>query len=197
MSDMPLLVSDIHGSQRFALAQAAGRAGIPVIGAAPHRVPWAERSRYVQRLVRTPDSEETLPGVYASALKRAGVVPAVWLPSYDGSADFTVHYAPFLQQVGLRFLVPDHASLEQRALSRLQAYQGGIRIPFCRTLPWETLAQQADDLPYPLLLKTVRNQYALCRNAAELRAHVDRVSGEYDEEESVQAVSYVPGETSR
>jgi len=93
-NEMPLVIHDLQDSQMFALAQAAGRAGIPVSGSSWPMEPWVESSVYVQKSVEMRCLSEVISGSYARQWKLSNL-QGVWLPCVDDSAQFTAKYKDF------------------------------------------------------------------------------------------------------
>lgn len=193
---MPLIVNDIHDSQMFALAQAAGRAGLPVIGLCPCPAAWAEASRYIERVVQIPCLGEAGGGIVAAVLKREGV-KGVWLPAYDDSAYFTARYATALRAMGLNFLVADAATQERAHPAFLQDYRAGLVMPVTLRTSWRELAVAAAGFPFPAVLKCYGKQYLLAKSSQELVAMVEARTASVDLNDPVFLQAYIEGPTSK
>lgn len=165
---MPLVIHDLQDSQMFALAQAAGRAGLPVVGTSWPVEPWVKKSRYVQKAVALPCLGEVVSGVYAMNLKKSGL-KGVWLPCVDDMAGFTAEYAPFLSNIGMRFLSADPETIERAITTHELPVRGMIRIPDGEMLNMQDLYDGKCRCAFPLMLKTRRNGFMRVDDAASLR----------------------------
>ena len=190
---MALLIHDLQDSQMFALAQAAGRAGLPVQGLASAPVPWAQASRYVQDVRVVPSLGDVVESIYALNLKKAGV-HGVWLPCVDDIAMFTAHFQDFLQSRGLKFLVADEQRIEQSDLANLHGSYGALHIPHTAWLDWQTLSNRIDELAYPLILKSARGQFQVFQTAEQLASFIREV-GDSPFQQRVQ--QFIGGDVSR
>jgi len=191
----PLIINDVHDSQMFALAQAAGRAGIPVLGTSPVIAPWAEKSRYVQQMVELPDTGSVYAGFLMRAIERLKL-SGIWMPAYEDMAEFTATYRDALQQQGLKFLSVDEAAYEAADTTRLKGSWGKLRLPATWRVRWQDLCTCADEFVYPCLLKVFRNDHILLENAAAMRRHAESYAPEHKPDEQLTVQQWIEGDVS-
>jgi len=200
VSDMPLIVQDVHDSQWFALAQAAGRAGIPVIGTMPEGVdaPWVERSRHVRGVVRLPDTDSVYGAFLMRAVARAvrdGHLAGVWLPGYEDTAEFTAEYRDALRALGLRLLSVDEATW--KAAEAPVGRWGAVRAVDTMHVRWGELATRAREFPWPCLLKVFRHEHVRLENPEALRRHVAAHDANHAADEEVAVQRWIDGPVHR
>jgi hypothetical protein len=192
---MPFVIHDLQDSQMFALAQAAGRAGFPVVGSSWPVEPWTRHSRYIRRVVSMPCLGENLAGVYALRWRDAGL-SGVWLPAVDDTAAFTARYAPMLRKLGMRFLVAGiEAQQQANAVDTLP--DCGLAIPWMRQMPAGELMDAADTLAYPLIDKSRRHAYRRLEDADQARRHAGQMLAEVGPEYRHHLQQYIPGPVER
>ncbi|HKI60298.1 MAG TPA: hypothetical protein VKA23_04620 [Mariprofundaceae bacterium] len=175
---MPLILHDLHDSQMFAIAQAAGRAGIPVDGTFWPMEGWGEKSRYVQSSVELPCLGEQLKGTYALSLKNTGFT-GVWLPCVDDMADFTARYQEMLRNIGFRFITADADTIASAF-----ATESFPQTTILKTAPMQNILAgdlygTVDKQNFPLLLKTVRDHFEKFEDAQSLRNFLGREKEKY------------------
>lgn len=193
---MPFVIHDLQDSQMFSLAQAAGRAGFPVVGSSWPLEPWTRHSRYIRQAVSMPCLGENLSGVYALRWRDTGL-SGVWLPGVDDTAAFTAHYAPLLHKFGLRFLVAGtEAQQRAHAVHDLPA-DCGLAIPWMRRFSGEELMEAADGLVYPVIAKSRRNAYRRFDDADQLRRHAGQMAAEVGPEYVHRIQQYIDGPIER
>ncbi len=200
MMGAPLIVQDVHDSQWFALAQAAGRAGIPVIGTMPEaaEAPWAARSRYVRDVVRLPDTNDVYASFFMRAVARAvdeGRLAGVWLPGYEDTAEFTAEYRDELRALGLKLLSVDAATYA--AAERPTGRWGAVRAVESLRLRWGELVERADEFPWPCLLKVFRHEHVRLEDADALRRHVAAHDAAHADDEVVVVQRWIDGPVAR
>lgn len=165
----PLIIHDLHDSQMFSIAQAAGRAGIPVEGTFWPVEGWGRKSRYIQRTVELPCLVDQLKGTYAHGLKSSGL-SGVWLPCMDDMADFTSQYQELLRNIGMQFLTVD-----AKTMAWAYAVEPLPEIDSLRTLPLDiiqagNLYENAENYSFPIMLKSERDRFQKFTDPATLRA---------------------------
>ena len=189
----PFIIHDLQDSQMFALAQAAGRAGFTVHGLASWQAPWIELSRYVSSCTQVQSLGDVVESVYALHVKQAGL-QGVWLPCVDDIAMFTAEFRPFLQDLGMLALIPSMDSIERADVTQLQDFSGILKIPETYWLEAEAMAERADVLPYPCLLKSARGFFRILPHKESLLQALD----EQRDDALLQRVQhYIAGDTSR
>lgn len=191
----PLVIHDLQDSQMFALAQAAGRAGIPVCGTSNPLEAWVLKSRYVQKAVEIRSLSEVHAGMFALQLKRSGL-QGIWLPCVDDIVGWTAQHHTLVRSFGFRFLVPDISDIEKaRGGDWLES--GKLRKPQEWRIADAELPQKALELPYPVLLKTTRGRYLCCESAEDLLRFRDQQAsqGQHESEHRLQA--YISGGVER
>jgi len=193
---LPLVIHDLQDSQMFALAQAAGRAGLPVTGTSWPLEPWVKKSRYVQKAVELPCLGEVVSGVYAKNLEKSGL-QGVWLPCVDDMAGFTAEYAPFLRHIGMRFVTADQETITRAITTHELPSRGAIRIPDGGMLSVQELYDGKCGCAFPLMLKTRRNGFMRVDDATSLKQLLQPLieAGHGERMEIVQA--YVAGDIER
>ena len=190
----PLLIHDLQDSQMFALAQAAGRAGMNIQGFASSNMPWISACRYISRCYITPSLGDVAESIYALNIKKTAL-SGVWLPCVDDIAMFTADFQPFLQSRGIASLVASTASMERADLTHLQDYQGTLKIPETHWLTCDDLQEKAKQLTYPILLKSARGHFQIFSTADAIQQHLQIIASQTSLLQRVQ--HYIEGETSR
>jgi predicted ATP-grasp superfamily ATP-dependent carboligase len=165
---LPLIIHDLQDSQMFALAQAAGRAGIPVEGTCWPMEEWAEKSRYVQRAIELPCLGDGLRGSYALQLKNQGLV-GVWLPCVDDMADFTAQYQKMLRSIGMRFVSVDSETIRQAFATDQLPQVATLKVAPTTIVRAGDLYEHAETYDYPMMMKSVRNGFRKLSDASDLR----------------------------
>lgn len=192
----PLVLHDLQDSQIFALAQAAGRAGLVVDGTSEPVEPWARKSRYVRRVHRVPCLSDLTRSMYAWHIKQTGLA-GVWLACTDDVADFTARYRGFLEKAGMRLLAPEPEALDAVA-RRAYPETPGLVAPFSAWMPaGDLLGAKATELPYPLIVKLARGLYRRADGPEELAAFLRELGGEKHPEVEVYVQGFVSGEVAR
>ncbi|MDQ6958412.1 MAG: hypothetical protein Q9M24_04790 [Mariprofundaceae bacterium] len=193
---LPLIINDVHDSQMFALAQAAGRAGIPVVGTSPVAAPWAEVSRYVDRLVELPDTNSVYAGFLLRTIERLNL-SGVWMPAYEDMAEFTAIYRDVLKKQGLKLLSVDEAGYEAADVARLKEPMDGLKLPATWSVAWQALCDHADEFTYPCLLKVFRNDHVRLDNAEAMRRHAKTYATEHKPDEQLTVQQWIEGDVTR
>ena len=193
---LPLIINDVHDSQMFALAQAAGRAGIPVIGMSPVAEPLAEASRYVQRVIKIPDTGLVYAGFLIREIKRLNI-SGVWMPAYEDMADFTASYRDALRRQGLKLLSVDEDGYEAADAARLKGSWGKLKLPATWSVAWQDLDDRADEFIYPCLLKVFRNDHVRLENAAAMRRHAESYAPAHKPDEQLTVQQWIEGDVTR
>jgi len=190
--EIPLIIHDLQDSQMFALAQAAGRAGLPVSGTSWPMEPWVESSVYVQKSVEMRCLSEVIAGTYAREWKLSGL-QGVWLPCVDDSAQFTAKYKDFFESIGMRFLTPSFESMEKAIDVEQLSDIGSLKIAPMHTVFAQDLLKNIKHESFPLIIKSQRNAFQKFDDAASLRQFILA-----DEEDAVYRIQhYIEGETSK
>jgi hypothetical protein len=192
---IPLVIHDLQDSQLFALAQAAGRAGIPVAGTGWPVEPWAKKSRYIGEVVELRCLSEVLAGVYALGLKHSGL-RGVWLPCSDDVVRFTVNYRALMRNIGMHFIVPDEEAMDRAVNQETLPDVHGLKIAPMYVVSAGELVKNADEYLYPIIIKSKRDAYMKVASSEELRRLLDPVvAGQPDA--SVRIQSFIEGDVSR
>lgn len=168
---MPLIIHDLQDSQMFSLAQAAGRAGIPVYGTSWPMEPWVRKSRYVNDAVELRCLSEVTSGMYAYELKQWGR-EGVWLPCVDDVAHFTSRYQELLRSIGWRFVIADLETMERVTDTSRLPQGAGLAVAPMQIISSRELSEQAEAHSYPLMIKSQRDAYCVVHDADELRGFV-------------------------
>lgn len=192
---MPLIIHDLQNSQMFALAQAAGRAGIAVEGTVWGDAPWVNASRYVRRAVPINCLSEQMAGMYAAQLKQAGL-QGVWLPCMDDMAAFTSEYAPFLEKIGMRFLTV-HKELYEQVTSTQLSDTSGLKVAAIAIVPAQELIDRAAEQDYPLMVKSRRDMFCRFDTPESLIEFLMQVPEGHRQQTQVRIQRYIEGETDR
>jgi len=193
---LPLIINDVHDAQMFALAQAAGRAGIPVVGTSPVAALWAEASCYVDRLVELPDTNSVYAGFLMRTIERLNL-SGVWVPAYEDMAKFTAIYRDVLKKQGLKLLSVDEAGYEAADVARLKGARGGLKLPATWSVAWQELCDHADAFAYPCLLKVFRNDHVRLDNAEAMRRHAKAYATEHKPDEQLTVQQWIEGDVTR
>jgi len=193
---LPLIINDVHDSQMFALAQAAGRAGIPVVGTSPVVAPWAEVSRYVERLVELPDTNSVYVGFLMRTIERLNL-SGVWMPAYEDMAELTATYRDALKKQGLKLLSVDEAGYEAVDVARLEGIRGGLKLPTMWSVAWQDLCDHADEFIYPCMLKVFRDDHVRLDNAEAMRRHAKAYATEHKPDEQLTVQQWIEGDVTR
>jgi len=192
----PLIINDVHDSQMFALAQAAGREGIPVIGTSPVVAPGAEKSRYVQQIAELPDTGSVYAGFLMCTIERLSL-SGVWMSAYEDMAEFTAIYRDVLKKQGLKLLSVDEAGYEAADVARLKGFTGGLKLPATWSVAWQELCDHADEFVYPCLLKVFRNDHVRLNNAEAMRRHAKAYATEHQPDEQLTVQQWIEGDVTR
>ncbi len=194
--NMPLIIPDLQDSQMFALAQAAGRAGIPVSGTCWQMEPWAMKSKYLHNVVEMPCLSYVSESMYALQWKESGLA-GVWLPCVDDITSFTAKYHELLTNAGMRFICPDSEMINRAELIHHEKFSGILQLPESFTEKVGLLYKEADHFNYPLMLKSQRNHFVCFDSAKMLRDFFDKhdMLKRPDTESTLQY--YVKGDVSR
>ena len=166
---MPLIIHDLQDSQMFALAQAAGRAGIAVSGTSWPMEPWVKNSIYVQKSVEMRCLSEVIAGTYARQWKLSGL-QGVWLPCVDDSAQFTAKYKDFFESIGMCFLIPTFESMEKAIDVEQLSDIGSLKIAPMHTISAQNLLKHISHECFPLMIKSQRNAFQRFDDAASFLA---------------------------
>ncbi|MDX8397066.1 MAG: hypothetical protein R8K49_01975 [Mariprofundaceae bacterium] len=189
---IPLVIHDLQDSQMFALAQAAGRSGLSVSGTSWPMEGWVENSVYIDQCIEMRCLSEVITAHYARELKLWGVC-GVWLPCVDDVAEFTAKYQKFLENIGMRFLVPSLEVMDKVTQTHQLHGVEGLSIAPMQQLSSEALLEQASSLQFPIMIKNQRNRFQKIDNEKLLRGFLLRQSGVL--EHRVQ--TYIEGQINR
>jgi len=190
-SSMALIIHDLQDSQMFALAQAAGRAGIPVSGSSWPMEGWVESSVYIDKSIEMRCLSEVIAGTYARQWKLSGL-QGVWLPCVDDLAQFTAKYKCFLESIGMHFLTPSFESMEKAIDVEQLADVGCLKIARMRSFFSQDLLDSLSKESFPLIVKSERNAFQKFDNAVSLRQFV--LAG--DNHAAYRIQDYIEGATS-
>jgi len=170
---IPMILHDLHDSQMFAIAQAAGRAGIPIDGTFWPMERWGEKSRYIKNIVELPCLGEQLKGTYALSLKNTGFT-GVWLPCVDDMADFTARYQEMLRNIGFKFITADADTIASAFATESFPQTTILKTAPMQLILASDLYKTVDRQSFPLLLKTVRDHFEKFDDAQSLREFLGR-----------------------
>lgn len=193
---MPLIIPDLQDSQMFALAQAAGRAGIPVSGTSWKMESWVERSRYVQKAVEMPCLSYVNESSYALQWGEAGL-SGVWLPCVDDVASFTAKYHMLLTNIGMRFICPDSETMDCAVEIHREKFSGILQLPETVVVATGEFYQLADQFHFPLILKSERNHFVRFDSPEDVRYFIDKHKLLKRPEVELCVQHYVDGDVSR
>lgn len=171
ISNMPLIIHDLQDSQMFALAQAAGRAGLPVSGSSWPMEPWVESSVYIDKSVEMRCLSEVIAGTYARQWKLSGL-QGVWLPCVDDLAQFTAKYKRFLESIGMHFLTPSLESMEKAVDAERLTDIRHLKVALMHTVTAQDLLKNINHESFPLIIKSKRNAFQKFDNAASLQQFI-------------------------
>jgi len=169
--NLPLIIHDLQDSQMFALAQAAGRAGMQVLGTSWPMEPWVQKSRYVKDAIELRCLSEVTSGMYAYELKQWGR-KGVWLPCVDDVAHFTARYQELLRSIGWRFVIADSETMEKVTDTSQLPKDTGLAVAPMQVASSKQLSEDAEHYNYPLMIKSQRDAYCVMHDANELRGFV-------------------------
>jgi len=190
---MPLIIHDLHDSQMFAIAQAAGRAGIPVEGTFWPLEKWGVNSRYIQRAEEFPCLSEQLKGRYALGLKSLGL-SGVWLPCVDDMAEFTAGYQAMLRNIGMHFITTDAENIMRAFATEMLPETTILKHADVEIARIGDMYEQAERYHYPLIIKSARNHFRKMASSAELKAFLERDGLEESRDQYHKIQSYIEGD---
>ncbi|MES0371039.1 MAG: hypothetical protein ABUK11_02065 [Mariprofundaceae bacterium] len=189
----PLIIHDLQGSQMFSLAQAAGRAGIPVEGTSWPMEGWAKKSRYIQRAVKLQCLSEQLKGTYALGLKNTEL-SGVWLPCVDDIASFTSHYQGLLRKMGMRFITADVEAMEASFLTEKLPETSTLKIAPGEIVRIGDLYENAEKYLFPLMIKSERDRFQKFADPAALRHFLKSQDVEKHPDERERVQQFIEGD---
>lgn len=193
---MPLIIHDLHDSQMFSIAQAVGRAGVPVEGTFWPIEGWGRKSRYIQRAVALPCLGDQLQGTYALGLKSSGL-SGVWLPCVDDMADFTSQYQELLRNIGMKFLTVDAKTMEWAyAVEALPEIETLKMLPL-KIIQAGELYENAGIYSYPIMLKSERDRFQKFSDPAALKIFLTQQGVEKDAERLQRVQQFIEGGVDR
>ena len=192
----PLVLHDLQDAQIFALAQAAGRAGLVVDGMGQPLEPWMRASRYVRHIHEVPSLPHLTRSLYAWYLRGTGL-SGVWLPCTEEVAAFTVRYRGLLEKMGLGFLAPDEDAFRRAARREAPEVAGLVR-PFSAWMRMaQLLGEEGASLPYPLFVRPGPAMARRVEHHAALMAFLRELGGERRPEAEVHVQADASGESRR
>ena len=168
MSKTPFIFHSIQDSQIFALSQAAGRAGFPILATSRPLAPWGKNSRYFQSCIDMPCLFEVGEGMYTANLK-SNDLKGVWLTCMDDVADFTAKHQDALRRNGLQFISPNRDTLH--IVSDGHGLHSSSTLQFAPTYlaTKDELLNTIQELDYPIMLKSARNYFCVFDHANDLQ----------------------------
>jgi len=194
--NMPLVIHDLQDSQMFALAQAAGRAGLKVQGTCQPMESWLKHSRYIDKVAEMACLGDVNSSVYALNLRNAQL-SGVWLPCTDDLVEFTARYQPLLKNIGMQFLSPSEDQfMMTRHYHRLPEVQGLDRL-FGGAIGVASLYENISSLPYPLMIKAERGLYHTIDSEEEFKRFLEQHGGEKHLEDVLHVQAWVAGVVQR
>lgn len=198
MPKLPFIFHDVHDSQPFAMAQAAGRAGFPIVGILPHlhQAPWVQKSIYFHHLVESPSLGDINQGQYALAIKKMGI-HGVFVPLVDDIASLLAEFAPLLRKQGLRFLSPHPEQIRCCDHTHLAQWQGKLGIPATMYCHGDAIMATAQAIGFPLILKSYRDGFIMFEYEQALSVWLDTAHAFYPFHLQQRLQRYIPGETTR
>jgi len=191
--NLPLIIHDLHDSQMFAIAQAAGRAGISVEGTFWPMERWGRNSRYIQRGVEIQCLSEQLQGTYALQLKNSGL-SGVWLPCVDDLASFTAKYQGMLKTIGMRFISVDSATLARAFATESLPETKHLKIAPMEILQAGELFEHAERQRYPLMVKSERDRFQKFDSPEALREFLESQDMEVNADHYHRIQQYIEGD---
>ena len=175
-NELPFVFHNLQDSQVFALAQSAGKKGYKVTGYIDDEpAPWVEQSIYIQQYKEIPNLGTVNMGMYALNIKKAGL-KGVFVPLVDDIADLLAEYAPLLRKYGLQFLTPHPSQIQQINTYYLQEWQGKLSIPKVAYCSGEEILTTANDIGFPIILKSFRHGFAMFLDSKSLQTWLDNHS---------------------
>ncbi len=192
----PFIIHDLQDSQMFALAQAAGRAGIPVEGTFWPIEGWARKSRYVQRSVELQCLDEQLNGTYALGLKSSGLA-GVWLPCVDDLAKFTATYQQLLQKIGMRFLTVDAETVEQALATENLPETDTLKVASMEIVRVSDLYENTESYVFPLMIKSERDRFQVFADSSALQRFLESQDVEKNADQYHRVQKFVEGDVDR
>ncbi|MDX8404126.1 MAG: hypothetical protein R8K54_06940 [Mariprofundaceae bacterium] len=187
-----LIIHDLQDSQMFSLAQAAGRAGIPVEGTFWPMEGWAKKSRYIQRSVKLQCLSEQLKGTYALGLKNTGL-SGVWLPCVDDIADFTSRYQELLRKIGMRFITADVEAMAQAFATERLPETNILKKAAMEIVRVSDLYKDAEKQAFPLMIKSERDGFQRFDSPSALRQFLDSQDAEANADQYHRIQQFVEG----
>lgn len=186
-----MIIHDLHDSQMFAIAQAAGRAGIPIKGTFWPMERW-EKSRYIRDCVELPCLGEQLKGTYALSLKNSGF-SGVWLPCVDDMADFTARYQEMLRNIGFKFITADAETITSAFTTESLPETSILKVASMQLVCAIDLYENAGEYIFPLMLKSVRDGFRKFDDAQTLRSFLESEGVEKSGEHYHRVQQYIEG----
>lgn len=180
----------------FALAQAAGRAGLAVEGTCQPQEPWIIQSRYIGRAIEMPCLGDVNHSVYGLNLRNSGL-SGVWLPCTDDLAAFTARYSPLLKHMGMTFLSPSESQLETAQQYHLLPDIKGLDKLFGGDIQVASLYENIEQLPYPLIVKAERWNYHIVDTATDFLTFLNENNGKKHVDQSLYVQAWVAGDVHR
>ena len=193
---MPMIIHDLHDSQMFAIAQAAGRAGIPIEGTFWPMEKWGEKSRYIRNSVELACLGEQLKGMYALSLKNIGF-SGVWLPCVDDMADFTARYQEMLRNIGFEFITSDTETVASAFATESLPETSILKVAPMQLVCVTELYDGAEHQTYPLILKSIRDGFKKFEAAHDLRRFLESEGLEHGDERFHRVQQYIEGSVDR
>ena len=193
---MPMIIHDLHDSQMFAIAQAAGRAGIPIEGTFWPMERWGKKSHYIRNSMVLPCLGEQLKGTYALSLKNSGF-SGVWLPCVDDMADFTARYQGLLRSIGFRFITADTETIASAFATEALPEISILKVAPMRLIRVADLYEDAAQQVYPLMLKSIRDEFQKFDDAQSLRNFLEDEGLEKSGEGYHRVQQYIEGSIDR
>ncbi|MFQ5518790.1 MAG: hypothetical protein ACE5E3_02185 [Mariprofundus sp.] len=188
---LPLIIHDLHDSQMFALAQAAGRAGIPVLGTFWPMEGWS-RSHYLEHVVAIQCLSEQLKGTYALQLKDSGLA-GVWLPCVDDLAEFTAIYQQMLRNIGMRFITVDIETMQAAFATETLPDNDLLKIAPMEIVKVGDLYDHAGEREFPLMIKSERDGFQVFADAGALRVFLESQKVEDNRDQYHRVQKYIEG----
>jgi len=190
---LPLIIHDLHDSQMFSIAQAAGRSGIAVEGTFWPMEAWGRKSSYVQRGVEIQCLSEQLQGTYALQLKSSGL-SGVWLPCVDDLAEFTAKYQGLLRNSGMRFITADVETIAKAFATESLPESKHLKIAPMEIIRVGELFEHAEQQDYPLMVKSQRDGFQKFDSSEALREFLSAQDMEANADQYHRIQKYIEGD---
>ncbi len=188
----PFIFHDVQESQMFALAQAAGRAGFDVHATVRPMTSWAEKSIYLKQCIEIPVISEVGEGHYAASLKKHQI-QGVFLTCLDDVANFLARHETLLKRNGLKFITANEHTMSLATDLFRMPENGSLKVANTQLFSTEDLLNQAEELDYPIIIKSARFQFCTFKSAQELQQFFTKHTLATYTHQAYRIQKYIPG----